>query len=78
VRNPWLTEANPAEIDVVAKVLTNAIYEHREKCAACREAGRGCTSIVAAIEAAIEWVELRTLKSKAATLRLMQNRREAA
>ena len=76
--NPWLTEADLAEMDVVSRVLVNAAFEHKAKCAACREAGRYCGPIAEAIEAAVDWAELRTLKSKATALRSMQNRREVA
>ena len=76
--NPWLTQADLAEMDVVSRVLVDAVFTHREKCATCHETGRYCTPISEAIQAAVDWAELRTLKSQAATLRLMQNRREAA
>jgi hypothetical protein len=76
--NAWLTEADVAEMDVVSRVLVDAIFEHKAKCAACRETGRYCTPIAEAIQAAVDWAELRTLTSKAEALRAMQNRREAA
>lgn len=78
MRNPWLTEADLAEMDVVSRVLVDAIFEHKTKCAACRAEGRYCGPIAEAIEAAVDWAELRTLKSKAMTLRAMRNCREAA
>ena len=64
MRNPWLTDADLAEMDVVARVLTDAIYDHKEKCSVCREEGRYCRPIVGAIEDAIAWAERRTLSSK--------------
>jgi hypothetical protein len=73
--NRWLTEADLAEIDVVSKVLVDAIFTHREKCSTCRSTGRYCTPIVGAIEAAVDWAELRTMTSKAEALRAMQNGR---
>jgi hypothetical protein len=86
--NPWLTEADLGEIAVVARVLTDALFEHREKCSTCRDEGRYCTPIAEAIDEAVAWAERRTLSSKALTLRarelvarrelLLQNRREAA
>jgi hypothetical protein len=78
VTNPWLTAADLAEIDVVAKALVNCIFEHKERCAACRETGHGCNAVVRAIEAAVDWAELRTMTSKATTLRAMQNGKAAA
>jgi hypothetical protein len=78
VRSPWLTEADLAEIEVASRVLVNAVFEHKEKCSTCREDGRYCTPISEAIQAAVDWAEIRTLTSKAEALRAMQNRREAA
>jgi hypothetical protein len=77
-RNPWLTEADHAEIAVVSRVLVDAIWTHKEKCSTCREDGRYCTAIAGAIGAAVDWAELRAMKSKAVALRAMQNRRDAA
>jgi hypothetical protein len=77
-RNPWLTDADLAEIDVVSEVLVNAIFEHKGRCSTCREAGRYCTPIAGAIQAAVDWAELRTMTSKARALRALQRRREAA
>lgn len=76
--NPWLTDADLAEMDVVSRVLVNAVFEHKERCHTCREDGRYCTAISEAIQAAVDWAEIRTLTSKAEALRAMQNRREAA
>jgi hypothetical protein len=78
VTNRWLTAADLAEMDVVSRVLVNAVFEHKERCRACREDGRYCTPIAEAIQAAVDWAEIRTLTSKAEALRAMQNRREVA
>lgn len=67
--NPWLTEADLADIAVVSRVLVDAVWEHKEHCAACRESGRYCGPIAEAIQAACDWAELRTLQSKATALR---------
>lgn len=67
--NPWFTVADLAEIDVVAKTLEAAIFEHREKCATCCATSRSCSTIVDAFEAALEWSELRMMTSKATALR---------
>jgi hypothetical protein len=72
--NRWFSAADLAEIDLVSKLLSNAIFEHKERCQECREAGRYCTPIVEAIEAAVDWAEIRMLTSKAAALRAMQSR----
>jgi hypothetical protein len=65
----WFTPADLAEVDVVARVLVDGIHEHRERCAACRGSRYGCSSVAAAVQAAVDWVELRALTSKAETLR---------
>jgi hypothetical protein len=67
--NPWLTRADLAELDVVSRVLVHGIHEHRERCGACRESRYGCSSVSAAVQAAVDWAELRALVSKAETLR---------
>jgi hypothetical protein len=77
VVNPWLTEADHAEIAVVSRVLVDAIWTHKEKCSTCREGDRYCTAIAGAIQAACDWAELRTMTSKAEALRAMQNGRRA-
>jgi hypothetical protein len=69
VRNPWLTEADMAEIAVVSRVLVDAVATHKEKCATCRDEGRFCTPISEAIQEACDWAERRTLTSKAQALR---------
>jgi hypothetical protein len=76
--NPWLTEADLAEVDVVSRVLVNGIFEHKERCRACRESRYGCSSLAAAIGHAVDWAELRALSSKAEALRSEQNGRRAA
>lgn len=69
MRSPWLTEADLAELDVVADALTACIWEHKERCAGCRDLGHACPPLREAIEAAIRWAEYRALRSKADALR---------
>ena len=75
--NRYLTAADHAEIDVVARVLVDGIYEHKERCRACRENRYGCSSVASAIEAAVDWAELRAMTSKAEALRAERNAKAA-
>ena len=71
-RNPWLTDADLAEVAVVAHALVEMGFAHRERCSVCKEQGSAfCEPRMAAIDAAVVWVERRTLTSKAETLRLL-------
>jgi hypothetical protein len=63
----YLTAADLAEIEVVSRVLVNALWEHRANCEQCN--GRLCEQIGKAIDATTEWAELRHLKSRADFLR---------
>jgi hypothetical protein len=65
----WFTEADWAELDVVAHALNDCAWEHRERCAACRERRRFCPALGEAIDAAIDWSQYRALRSKADALR---------
>jgi hypothetical protein len=76
--NPWLTAADVAEIDCVARTLAYGIFEHREHCPACRESRYGCSAVSAAIQHAVDWAEIRAMTSKAEALRAEQNGRRAA
>jgi hypothetical protein len=68
-RNPWFTEADQAEIDLVAMALVDCAFTHREHCSRCRELGRFCPPLAGAFGAAVRWAETRALASKAEALR---------
>jgi hypothetical protein len=68
MRNPWFTEADLAEVDVLALALVDMIESHRCFCNECREAG-SCGQRVELVEEAIAWTERRAPTSKALTLR---------
>jgi hypothetical protein len=69
-RNPWLTDADLAEIGVVAHALVEMAFAHQEHCRLCREQGDAhCKTRGAAIDAVCSWVEHRALLSKAEALR---------
>jgi hypothetical protein len=53
VTNPWFTEADLAEIDVVAHALEDAIHAHRGRCSSCRETKRFCPPLTEAVEDAL-------------------------
>jgi hypothetical protein len=65
----WWTEADQAELDVVAWELTAAIRDHRRDCLSCWIGSSSCPSVRAAVEAVVEWVRVRSLRSRAVYLR---------
>ena len=64
----WWTEADLAEIDIVAWDLVDAMKTHEEFCDICQE-GYRCELISKALEATIAWRNRRLLMTKAQTLR---------
>ena len=65
----WFTAADRAELDVVARALTDCIWTHKENCSTCRETGRFCPRLAATVDAALDWAHYRALRSKADALR---------
>ena len=65
----WFTEADRAELDVVAWALTDCIRAHKESCSTCRQTGRFCPRLGATVDAALDWAYYRALRSKADALR---------
>lgn len=68
---PWWTEADVAELDLLTHELVRVAFIHRERCSTCR-GERGvlhCAQVGEAIRLAIEWRDGRVLRSKAAWLR---------
>jgi hypothetical protein len=69
---PWLTPADRAEWDLLWRVLVDEVFDHRAQ--GCRRCDDGdCPAVRGAIEAALEWVELRSLRSFAVALRARQD-----
>ena len=73
---PWLTAADRAEWDVLWRVLVDEVFDHRERgcergCERCAEGT--CRAVRGAIEAVVEWVELRSLRSFAIAMRARQD-----
>lgn len=67
-RRTWWSEADLAEIDIVAWDLVDAMKTHEEHCDICRQ-GYRCDKISDALEATIAWRDRRLLLTKAQTLR---------
>jgi hypothetical protein len=70
---PWWTPADAAELDLLTRELVDKTFSHRFTCEVCIAGHPPCPQIPAAIEAVIEWRDLRVLASKAAWLRVIQN-----
>jgi hypothetical protein len=69
---PWLTEADRGEWELLWRVLVDEVFAHREVgCERC-EAG-DCPAVSGAVEVAVEWAELRSLRSLAVALRARQD-----
>jgi hypothetical protein len=71
------TRADEAELDCIVHELVKAAWAHRD-CARCKELGTWCPPMRDAAEAALEWRRARRLLSKAAFLRHLQDREDAA
>jgi hypothetical protein len=71
-RPPWWTEADEAELEVVAWELTGALIAHRDHCSICRDLGHLCPVIGEAVDAAGHWKRGRSLLSRAEYLRAAQ------
>jgi hypothetical protein len=69
---PWLTAADRAEWELLWRVLVDEVFAHRE--AGCERCDAGdCPSARGAIEAAVEWAELRSAHSFAIAMRRRQD-----
>lgn len=71
---PWWTEADRAELDVVVHLLVDGLAAHEETgCTTCEAGYPPCPKVTRAIEAVVEWRDRRVLTSKAAWLRAIQD-----
>jgi hypothetical protein len=69
---PWLTDADRAEWDLLWRVLVDEVFDHRERgCDRCADGS--CPAVRGAIEAVVEWAELRSLRSFAVAMRARQD-----
>jgi hypothetical protein len=70
---PWWTEADQAELVVMSHELVETVWTHREACETCLAGYPPCPKVAAALEVVIDWRARRTLASKAAWLRRLQD-----
>jgi hypothetical protein len=70
---PWWTAADDAELDLLVHEFVKAAFRHREACATCRAGGPWCQPLREAFEAALDWRDGRSFRSKAAWLRLRED-----
>jgi hypothetical protein len=75
---PWWTEADDAELDLLAYELVRGYFEHKPRCASCAAGDPPCPHLRRAIEAVTEWREARELRSRAEYLRAGLDRVEGA
>lgn len=75
---PWWTEADQAEFDLLLLEFVKAALRHREGCAICRGGGPWCDPLYEAFEILVDWRDCRILQSKADWLRLRQELHHAA
>jgi hypothetical protein len=74
---PWWTPADRAELDVLVYELVDEVHEHRQAgCTACWWGYPSCPFVRAAVERVLEWRDERMLRSRAAWLRVHQDRRD--
>jgi hypothetical protein len=71
---PWWTAADEAELDLIVRELVRSALIHRERCSTCRAGDRWCPPMAEALEATLDWRDGRILRSKAAFLRLAEER----
>lgn len=72
-RQPWWSEADEAEFNVLIHAFVDAGLAHHKNC--CGTTGPWCPPLREAFDAVVDWRTSRVLRSKAAWLRA---REEAA
>ena len=77
-KQPWWTEADQAELDVLLNAFIDGVYLHREKCAVCRNGGPWCDALRRGFEDVLDFRRSRAMLSKALYLRARQGFHEAA
>ena len=74
-RQPWWTEADDAELDLLVHEFVRVVDIHRERCSICSangHCGPWCAPLREALEGVVEWRAGRILRSKAQWLRMRQ------
>ena len=69
---PWWTEADEAELDLLVTEFVRAVFAHRRGCSVCAAGGPWCDVLRDAFEGLLEWRAGRILRSKGAWLRIRQ------
>jgi hypothetical protein len=75
---PWWTPADRAELELIAHRLVDGVFAHRTGCETCAAGDLPCPHVRAAIEAVVEWRDLRVLLSRAEWLRARQDELDQA
>jgi hypothetical protein len=71
---PWWTDADQAELDVITHQLVESVFSHRGAgCPVCAAGFPPCPKVQKAITVVIEWREARILLSQATWERMRQN-----
>lgn len=73
----WTT-ADSSELDCLIDELVRGYFEHKSGCASCAAGYPPCPHVRTAIEAVVEWREMRELRSRAEWLRAERTRLEEA
>jgi hypothetical protein len=74
-RPTWWTDADAAELDVVAWQLVHSYTDHLNRCPACARGDRSCRALQRALDAITEWLSFRRLLSRAEYLRRLEGSR---
>jgi hypothetical protein len=73
---PWWTEADQAELDLLAHEFVRAALIHRQRCSICSAGGLWCRPLREAGDGLLDWRCGRELRSRAVWLRGQQIARE--
>lgn len=74
---PWWTDADQADLDLLTWEFVNAVQQHRERCPECAAGGPWCQPLVDAFQAVLDWRQGRILFSRAAFHRAHQDIQDA-
>lgn len=79
VAGGWWTDVDQAEFDVLVYALVRGVFRHCEHCAVCARSGSAvyCRSVDQAINEMLDWLQLRSLLSRAEYLADEKRTRQA-
>ncbi len=69
----WWTDADRAELDLLAGEFLRVVNSHRNHCRVCKANGPWCQHLRDALDAVFQWRDLQRLRSKAVGLRATQS-----